>query len=185
MTRCLLCAVVSLCLSLAGVTQDRLEAGRQRTFTRPTVVASPIPAPAKWREVIFDDSAFKIVARDYGNGGGQRPGLFVFSKKRDSWIEVLELSTEHARLGRSPEWNDVPAIAVSWDYARLANQDYASLPLKTSGSINFPDQVVDVTEEGAFRFDFNSRLKREQSLTSFWVRREDLEAAFGGRRRPR
>ncbi len=157
---------------------------QELTFTRPTVIASPVVAPATWHDVILDDANYKIVSRHYGNGGTQIPGLFVFSKKRNAWIAVRRLSTEHAKLGRSPDFNDIP-LQVGWNYSRLANQDYATLPLRTSGSINFPDRIVDVPAAAAYRFDFNSRLKREQSLTSFWVRVDDLEAAFEGGRRDR
>jgi hypothetical protein len=178
----LTCALVSLGLSVTVIAQDRLTTSRQPTFTRPTLVANPIPAPARWRDVIFEDASYKVVSRDYGSGGGQVPGLFIFSKKRNAWIEGLELSTEHANLGRSPDFSDI-VLAVGWDYGTLINRDYASLPLLTTGSINFPDRIVEVVEAAAYRFDFNSRLQSAQSLTSFWVRIEDLEAAFEGRRR--
>jgi PDZ domain-containing protein len=175
--RSLLYAGIVLALGVFLFTQVRLGA-RQQDFTRPTVVARTTQAPANWRDVIFEDSVYKFVSRDYGNGGAQIPGLFVFSKRRGAWLEVLELSTEHARLGYAP---DNIALSVGWDYGQLVNRDYASLPLMTSGSINFPDRIVEVDGAAAYRFDFNSRLDREQSLTSFWVRVEDLEAAFDGR----
>jgi PDZ domain-containing protein len=176
---CLLsCAGVLMAASLFAFSQAPVIA-RQLDFTRPTLVAKTIQAPASWHEVIFEDRVYIFVSRHYGNGGGQIPGLFVFSKTRNAWLEVLQLSTEHARLGRSPDFNDI-ALSVGWDYGPLVNRDYARLPLTTSGSINFPDRIVGVNGAAAYRFDFNSRLNREESLTSFWVRAEDLEAAFDG-----
>lgn len=149
---------------------------RQRDFTRPTLVARTVQAPASWHDVIFEDSAYRFVDDAVGGDGKPITGLFVFSKTRRSWLELIELSTEHARLGRSPDFNDI-ALQISWDYGELINHNYARLPLMNFGS--GPDRIIATT--GAYRFDFNSRLNREESLTSFWVRVEDLEAAFDGR----
>jgi hypothetical protein len=175
MIRSLPCAGILLALDFFLFTQIWLDA-RQLDFTRPTLVARTVQAPTSWHDVIFEDRVYKFVSRHYGNGGGQIPGLFVFSKKRNAWLEVLQLSTEHARLGRSPDFNDI-ALQISWDYGELINHNYARLPLMNLGI--GPDRII--AASGAYRFDFNSRLNRAQSLTSFWVRVEDLEAAFGGR----
>ncbi len=170
--RSLSCAGILLALTVI-FSQSSLNA-RQPEFTRPTLVAKITQTPASWRDVIFEDPVYKFVSRDYGNGGGQRPGLFVFSKTRNAWVEVTELSTEHARLGRSP---DNVLLQISWNYGELIHRDYATLPLMSSGG--GPDRIIAMT--GVYRFDFNSRVNREESLTSFWVRVEDLEAAFDDR----
>jgi hypothetical protein len=131
---------------------------------------------------VYEDSAYRFVTRHYGSGETATiPGFFVYSKQRNAWIEILSLSTEHARLGHSPD--DI-LLTVGWDYGELINKAFASMPLRTSGSINFPDRIVDVGAEGAYRLDFNSRLKRDVSLTSFWLAKGDLQEAFEGRRTP-
>jgi hypothetical protein len=73
---------------------------------------------------------------------------------------------------------------VGWDYSRLINEQFASMPLDTGASINFPDRIVDSGPQAAYRLDFNSRLNRDVSLTSFWLSKTDLEEAFEGRRTP-
>ena len=102
--------------SLSAFSQTQVVA-RQPDFTRPTLVARTIQAPGNWSKVIFEDPVYKFVSRNYGNGGGQIPGLFVLSKTRNAWLEVLELSTEHARLGRAPDFNDIP-LSVGGTTAR-------------------------------------------------------------------
>jgi hypothetical protein len=152
------------------------------TFTRPTIVATPLEQPVTfWHELTFEDDAYMFVSRDYGTGGKQVPGVFVYSKRRGAWIQISMISTEHARLGRSPK--GPPILAVSWDYGDLIRDEYASLPLSGGSFISSPDRIVANPRQGRYRLDFNSRLKIDDSLTWFWVRIADLEAAFDGRRR--
>src|SRR5262245_31824866 len=83
-------------------------------------------------------------------------------------------STENARLGRSPDPGDLP-LMVGWDFRRLASDKYTRLPLMTGGSIIFPDRITFDSTSKIYRFDCNSRLNRDLSLTSFWVRKMDLD----------
>jgi len=65
---------------------------------------------------------------------------------------------------------------VGWDFRGLASAEYAQLPLKTGGSIIFPDRVIFDPSTELYRLDCNSGLNRDVSLTSFWVRKADLDA---------
>ena len=74
------------------------------TFTRPTIVATPLELPVTfWHELTFEDNEYMFVSRHYGTGGKHVPGFFVYSKSRGAWIQISRISTEHARLGRPPE----------------------------------------------------------------------------------
>jgi hypothetical protein len=130
--------------------------------------------------LILEDAEYKFVSRHYGPGGKYVPGFFVFSKKRNAWIEITRLSTEHARLGRSPE--GPPILAVSWDYGRLIGTEFANV-FRQPSFLNYPDRILNIPSEGAYRLDLNSRTGVDYSLTWFWVRKVDLEEAFEGRRR--
>lgn len=152
------------------------------TFTRPTIVATPLEQPVTfWHELTFEDNEYMFVSRHYGTGGKHVPGFFVYSKSRGAWIQISRISTEHARLGRSPE--GPPVLAVGWDYGDLIRYEYVSAPLRGGSFISSPDRIVAMPRQGLYRLDYNSDLKIDYSLTWFWVRIADLEAAFDGRRR--
>jgi hypothetical protein len=152
------------------------------TFTRPTIVATRLEQPVTfWHHRTFEDNEYMFVSRHYGTGGKHVPGVFVYSKSRGAWIQISMISTEHARLGRSPE--GPPFLAVSWDYGGLIGHEYAPLPLSGGSFISAPDRIVAMPGQGLYRLDHMSDLKIDDSLTWFWVRIADLEAAFEGRRR--
>jgi hypothetical protein len=152
------------------------------TFTRPTIVATPLEQPVTfWHQLAYEDNQYMFVSRHYGNGGKHVPGFFVYSKSRGAWIQISRLSTEHARLGRSPQ--GPPVLAVGWDYGRLFRHEYVAVPLDGGSFIDSPDRMVAMPRQGLYRLEFNSELKVDYSQTWFWVRIADLEAAFDGRRR--
>ena len=143
-------------------------------FSRATIKGRVLDAEPKWHVKVYEDSSYRFVYRHYGNAE-YVPGFFACDISKNRWLQLTELSTENARLGRSPDFNDIP-LAVGWDFRRLADVQYAPLPLKTGGSIVFPDRVTFDPSRKLYRFDCNSRLNREVSLTSFWVRKIDLDA---------
>lgn len=152
------------------------------TFTRPTIVATPLEQPVTfWHDLTFEDNEYMLVSRHYGAGGKHVPGFFVYSKSRDAWIQISMISTEHARLGRAPEGVLLP---MGWDYGGLINSEYVTLPLRTS-FIKSPDRIVAMPRQRLYRLDFHSELEIDYSysLTWLWVRIADLEAGFDGRRR--
>lgn len=167
---------------LAGVSTGTAQPARAPEFTRPTLTAVRLPVEPRFHRVVHEDDRYKVVSRSYGRGRATTtPGLFVFSKSRLSWIQILSLSTEHARLGHS---RDIGPLPVNWDHGPLINEPYALMPLRTGGVISFPDRIVLDGSAESYRLDFHSGLDRESSLTSFWVSKADLEAAFEGKRAP-
>ena len=173
--------VFAVCLGLAAA---GTAPSQSLEFTRPTLTAIRITIEPRFHELLYEDHAYKFAARNYGSGKEHAiPGLFAYSKQRDAWIQILILSTEHARLGRSPDITDI-ALSVGWDYRELINEAFASMPLRTTGSIAFPDRIGDFGPGGAYRLDFNSNLNRDVSLTWFWLTKADLREAFDGGRAP-
>ena len=128
----------------------------------------------KWQIKVYEDDSYEFVFRGYGNAE-YVPGLFAHDRRHNRWLELTELSTVHARLGRSPESSDL-RLMVGWNFSRLASAEYAKLPLLTTGSIVFPDRISFDPTSGLYRFDFNSQLNLDGSLTSFRVRKYDLDA---------
>ena len=149
----------------------------QNTFSRPTLIAALCEHKPKWHVKVYEDEDFQFVYRHYGNAE-YLPGLFVYSKKRSRWVEITKLSTENAKLGHSPLFFEKVWLSVGWDYSHLKSKDYADLPLRTSGSINFPNVVIYVESSKIYRLNFDPSLKPEYQ-TWFWILKKDLEKAFG------
>jgi hypothetical protein len=171
----------AICLGLAS---EGTASAQSLEFTHPTLTAVRIEIEPRRKQVLYDDSAYRFVACNYRSGEAPTvPGLFVYSKQRDAWIQILSASTEHARLGRSPDFTDI-GLSVGWNYGQLINEPFASMPLRTSGLLALPDRIVDLGVERAYRLDFNSRLNRDISLTWFYLAKADIQEAFEGRRTP-
>ena len=147
-----------------------------RTFSRPTIVAASCPDVPFWHVKVYEDDDYLFVYRHYGRAE-YTPGFFVHGKRQHKWLEIKQLSTEHARLGRSPAIDEVP-LSVSWNYSPLAKVEYAALPLPTSGSINFPDKIEYDAVTEVYCLNFDSSAEREEMLTQFWVLKAELEAAL-------
>jgi hypothetical protein len=143
-------------------------------FSRPTVKGRVLDSEPYWHRLVYEDATYRFVWRDYGNAE-YVPGFFAQDLKKNRWLELTTLSTEYAQLGHAPDVNDIP-LMVGWDFRPLATMDYAAIPLETGGSIVFPDRITFNRLTGIYRFDCNSALNREESLTSFWVRKADLDA---------
>jgi hypothetical protein len=143
-----------------------------QSFSRRTVRAIVLQAAPVWLRSIYEDANYRFVYRDFGSAQ-YVPGLFVEDRKQRRWIQLLQITTEHARLGRSPDFADIP-LAVGWDFAALAKQPYVDLPL-TSTVLHFPDRISFDPGRSVYRLDFSSGLEREISLTTFWLRAADLE----------
>lgn len=142
------------------------------SFSRPTVITAVCNEEPFWHESIYEDDDYLFVYRYFGKAE-ETPVFFILGKKRNKWIELKKLSTENAKLGRSPskQEND----SGNWDYSSLKTVNYVNLPLRTSGSINFPDQVTYNTDTKAFCLNFNSLANVEEMLTQFWVAKKDLD----------
>lgn len=139
------------------------------SFSRPTVITAGCNEEPFWHESIYEDDDYLFVYRYFGKAE-ETPNFFILGKKRNKWIELKKLTTEHAKLGRSS-----PSNLESWDYSSLKTVNYVNLPLRTSGAINFPDQVTYDADNKTFCFNFNSLANVEEILTQFWVAKKDLD----------
>ena len=149
----------------------------QQAINIPTVILSASQDPVGQRRLIYEDANYVFVARNYGPKGKQVPGLFVFSNKTRKWMEINRLSTKDARFGRSPTLEE-GLCSVGWDYSGMREADYATVPLRTSGSINFPDNILYKTDASVYLLQLNSSWNIEAVLTQFIVKKDDLDKAF-------
>lgn len=157
--------------------QNAAAQNKSLNFSRPTIITAACNEEPLWHKKIYEDADYLFVIRDYGKAE-YIPNFFVYGKKERKWIEIKKLSTEHAKLGRSPSPTAKTALQASWDYSALKNVNYVNLPLRTSGSINFPDKITYDTENKTYSFDFNSTAKLEEMLTQFWVLKKDLDESL-------
>ena len=149
----------------------------QNTFSRQTLIAALCEHEPKWLVKVYEDEDYQFVYRDYGKAE-YVPGFFVYSKKRSRWAEITNLSTENAKLGHSPPFDEV-RLSVGWDYSGLKSKDYVELPLRTSGSINFPEKIEYDASSEAYHLNFNPSL-RPEFQTLFWILKKDLKKVFDG-----
>ncbi len=147
------------------------------------------PAPRKNVTVLHYDGAYLFLARDHGDGrdpgGGTEPGLFIHSKAQGTWLRVEAVSTEGASFGRSvSEDGRVPAelakLSVSWDHTPLADQDFVEIPLRTSGSLVFPDTVGRDGVGRRYKLSFLTASGVPSAATHLYLKIADLESAFRG-----
>ncbi|MBN1424510.1 hypothetical protein JXA88_08140 [Candidatus Fermentibacteria bacterium] len=179
-------AACAVCLSCAFVRAEvgAISEASPAGFSRPTVRGNAVQAEPFTHRLVYGDSLYAFQLRHYGGEGMHTPAFLILRKADSLWIEITHLSTEHARLGHSPDVRDIP-LSVGWDFASLADSAYVVLPLRTSGSIVFPDRIAFDATQAIYRFDLNSELDRPECLTTFWVRQADLDSiGRGGSRDP-
>ncbi|MCF7730656.1 MAG: hypothetical protein K9N23_03170 [Akkermansiaceae bacterium] len=135
--------------------------------TRTVIATANAPAKTDEPRPIYEDNEFKIVAVSYGHAGDnppQTPGFYVQGKKDQKWIRVEKVSLTDSVLGRSPTLAECREVgknlpSVAWNFKSLAGQEYVDFPLKTSGSLLFPDKIERNDEKGRLILSFNSGWK--------------------------
>ena len=144
------------------------EWGKYLDDVLPTVIATAnLPAKTDEQRPLYEDKEFKIVVVGYGHAGDdppRTPGVYVQSKKHQKWIRVEKVSLTDSVLGRSPTLVECREVgknppAVGWNFNPLADQDYIEFPLKTSGSLLWPDKIERSDEKGRLILSFNSGWK--------------------------
>lgn len=133
------------------------------------------------------DDRFLFLARSYGDHrdfhGNTEPGFFVHSKAHDRWLQILQVSTKDAKFGKShsdnPKENKrLMMSSVGWDFTAYTNKSSIHLPLKTSGSIAFPEKIeLDATGD-RYKMSFFTSWKIESVVTVLYVSRKDLSEQF-------
>jgi hypothetical protein len=147
----------------------------------PSILTRKAEAQTRNIRALYQDEAFSFVGRHYGDGKDPAaetvPGLFVKSNANDRWIEITAISTEGGRFGRvSPDM----VVSVHWDYTPFANRPYIDQPLKTPGSIMFPDRILYDSKTGRYELRHASSWAETHpgAVTVLYVLRADLIAAF-------
>lgn len=143
-------------------------------------------SPGTWNvRMIYYDDSFLWMSRNFGDETfPTEPALFVHSKKHEAWRRIVQISTAGGKFGKSysenPDENSrLRGSQVGWDFSPLADQPWADIPLRTGGSITFPDKVEFDAASGRYKLSFMSVLKIDPAVTVLWVRKKDLMAEFG------
>ena len=144
------------------------------------VVVAPAGPPRRNVSVVYYDNDFLMLARDHGDhrdfGGNTKPGLFLHSKAHNRWVQIIKLSTKDGTFGSSDAIG--PRASVGWDFRPYANEPHIEVPLKTSGSIAFPDRVEYDQKTARYKLEFFSSWEIEGAVTRLFVSRQDLLDAF-------
>ena len=173
-------------LSLA---KDSSQAGKSKgSTTRPSIVAKRSQPPIRNFYIIYYDDSYLFAARHFGNSrdqsGNTHPGLFVHSKELARWIQVLQISTAGGKFGTSK--SDDPEVqkkmrfaSVGWDFTRAGDEAYIEQPLRTSGSIAFPDQISHDPATDQYKLRYFTSWGVPSVETTLYIRGKDLKNAFG------
>jgi hypothetical protein len=68
--------------------------------------------------------------------------------------------------------------SVSWDFTAYTNKAWIDLPLKTSGSIAFPEKIEFDEAGDCYRLSFFTSWKIQSAATILYVSRKDLLEQF-------
>jgi len=158
--------------------------------TLSSVVTKPCEPPVRNVQVLFYDEVFLIAARTFGDrrdpANTTDPGLFVHSKERNRWLQVVAISTAGGKLGRS--WTDDPPAQrklrnapVGWDFTPFAGRPYIDQPLRTTASVAFPDRITFDEASGMYQLRYFSAFGVQSAETVLYIRRVDLLDAFAKR----
>lgn len=160
---------------------------------RPTVIAKK-----GWGEVpghrnvaiLYYDEAFLFVARNYGDardfGGNTEPGLFVHSKEKSRWIQILEISTEGGSFGTSNS-DDAAARAklmtaqAGWNFTGYAMMAYMPQPMNAGSFIAFPDRIEYDDSKQRYTLRYHSEWNIPSAETVVYINRADLVEAVAKR----
>ena len=159
----------------------------QATPNRPTIIFQPSAPPRRNFSIVYYDDKFLFAARHYGSagdpGGNTAAGLFVHSKEKSRWIVVNAISTAGGRFGTSVS-NDPQArkrlsiASVGWDFTHYAQRPYIEQPLRTSGSIAFPEVIEYNASTDRYTLRYLTSWRVPSAETVLYIRRPDLVGAF-------
>jgi hypothetical protein len=160
-------------LGILAITQD---------IARPSLLTRPADPPVRNIVSLYSDEAFRFVGGHYGDGrdpaGATEPGLFVYSDAAKRWLQITAISTAGGRFGYS---SAAMVVSVMWDFTPYAKRLYIEVPLKSTGSIMFPDRIEydRDTERFRLRHSSGSSSRFPEAETALYIRRADLVQAFG------
>jgi hypothetical protein len=134
---------------------------------------------------IYEDDLYRFACVNFGATGEDTPGLHVYSRKREKWLRIVEISTINAKLGRNPNAAELKAIgdsigpSVGWNFeGQYRKSRYVPMPLHTSGSIVFPERIQFDLARGVYTCWSGESWRTEAAVTKLEIRAEDLQSAF-------
>lgn len=157
------------------------------------IVTRDTGVPTRNIFVISYDDAFCWVGRHHGDqrdfGGCTEPGVFIHSKQHDKWLQIVKVATREGVFGTSnsdqkEDQKKLMRIPVGWDFTGLATNVYAEMPLRTSGSLAFPDRVEFDEKRERYTLGFMTACGVPSAATFLSFDRRDLETAFAHYRKP-
>lgn len=157
---------------------------------RSSVVTKPSEQPLRNVLILYYDDVFLFAGQYFPDQrnvpGSNAPGLFVHSKEKNRWAQILAISTVGAKLGRS--WSDDPQVQkklrtapVGWDFTSFATRPYIDQPLQTSGSIAFPEHIDYDAASDLYELRFFSSWGAPTAETVLYIKRSDLIDVFAKR----
>ena len=129
--------------------------------------------------VLYYDANYLFAGRHYGDGrdfaGATEPAMLVHSKAKDRWLQITAISTVDGKFGASTA--DM-LVSVGWDFTPYAKRPYIEQPLKTTGSLMFPDHIEYDEARGRYLLRHASKNKLPSAETVLYIVRADLDDAF-------
>jgi len=143
--------------------------------------------PRRNFRIIDYDNEYLFVGRNFGSSkdrmGNTEPAFFVHSKKFNRWLKIKQVAAKKGIFGYSKKLSKAETqvmfgCSVYLGQAHLANEKFCDLPLKTSGSIAFPDKITLDTVQNEYVLDFFSNWKIEKVKTILRFKKEELDLKF-------
>lgn len=143
--------------------------------------------PKRNLKIIDYDDDYQFVGRHYGDSKDRfentKPAFFVHSKKFNRWLKIKQISTKNGIFGYSKKLSEeekqkMRSCSVHLGQSHLANQKFCDLPLITSGSIAFPDNITLDTITNEYILVFFSSWEIEKVKTILRFKKADLDLKF-------
>jgi hypothetical protein len=135
---------------------------------------------------IHQDDAYTFAVQNFGHGivkvhdSTLDPGVFVFSKSKQQWMRISQISTTGAKWGYTPLTSRPSARQINWDFRPLATRPSVQIPLLFQpGIVDLPDSISFDSQHNTYHIAFNSLDPDSPEIsTTLQVNRPDLDRAF-------
>ena len=143
--------------------------------------------PSQRPTLVYSDDRFQFVARHYATPrepDGEEPGFFVCSRAHDRWLQIVQISTKDATLGKSesddPEENrQLDSRQIRFDFTSYTNRPWINVPLiEEGGALWFPDKVEFDAAHERYKMSYATTWKVKPAVTVLYVNVNDLNEQF-------